>query len=140
MIQRTTGNGASLRICKDRMGLMNLETWTLELAPGKGYKRAVGDVGEDGPRTPEAKIWDLLQRVAPQALNRKELGDLLSLHHKVIERATAKLDTEKSKGRYKGLAIDKGANNTYFYSYEPTADDKVLQSVKDKLNATEEAE
>jgi hypothetical protein len=140
MIQRTTGNGASLRICKDRMGLMNLETWTLELAPGRGYKRAVGDVGEDGPRTAEAKVWDLLQRVAPQALNRKELAELLSLHQKVIERATVKMEKQNELGRYKGLMAEAGANRTRFYSYEPTADDKVLQSLKMELGAREEVE
>jgi hypothetical protein len=138
LIQRTTGNGATFRVGKDRMGLMALEDWTLELAPGRGYKRAVGDVGEDGPRTSEAKVWDLLQRVAPQTLKRKELADLLSLNQKVVERATKKLEAQNALGRYQGLVIETGANNTRLYGYAPTADDKVLQSLKMELHATEE--
>jgi hypothetical protein len=138
-IHRTTGNGATFRICKDRMGAMTLEDWTVSLDPMKGYKRAIGDIGADGPRTPEEKIHRILQEVQPQKLNRKEIGDLLELHPKAVIRATKKIEEQMLKGRYRGVVIDEGANNTKFYGYEPTSEgDRVIDEIKRAFDAEED--
>jgi hypothetical protein len=50
------------------------------------------------------------------------------------------MEKQNELGRYKGLMAEAGANRTRFYSYEPTADDKVLQSLKMELGAREEVE
>jgi hypothetical protein len=138
LIQRTTGQGAMLRIGKDRMGLMALEDWTLELRPGKGYRRATGDAGSEGPRTPEAKIWQLLQQHSPQTFTRKELSGILLASQKVIIRATKKLEEQNGLGRYPGLVIEVGANNTHLYGYKASGDDLVIENIRQELGATEE--
>lgn len=139
-IQRTTGNGATFRICKDRMGLLEPEDWTLTLDRTKGYQRAVGDIGEDGPRTPEEKIYRLLQDVTPQRLTRKEMGNLLSLHHKTVIRATVKIAEQMTHGRYSGMVIDSGGNRTLYYGYAPNEQDVVIDQIKQAFGASEEDE
>jgi hypothetical protein len=119
--------------------VMALEDWTVSLDPMKGYKRAVGDIGADGPRTPEEKIHRILQEVQPQKLNRKEIGDLLELHPKAVIRATKKIEEQMLKGRYRGVVIDEGTNNTKFYGYEPpTEGDRVIDEIKRAFDAEED--
>lgn len=139
LLQRTGGQGAVFRVGKDRMGQLMLGDWNLELRPGKGYWREPTDAVESGPRTPEGKVWDLLQRVAPKELTRKDLENALSMSDKQIIRATKKLVKAKEMhGQYQSLMVRDGANNTKFYSYAPTAGDAVVDSVKQAFDATED--
>lgn len=139
LLQRTTGQGATFRIGKERMGILALGDWTLELVPGKGYKRATGDLDFDGgPRTSESKIWELLQRIPRgQTLTRKEMSDHLLISQKAVIRATVKLEKQNELGRYPGLVIEVGPNNTHLYGFSP-ADDDVVANMMQAFGATEE--
>lgn len=139
LVQRTVGQGATFRIGKDRMGELLLGDWTLELKDGKGYRRALGEADDLTPRTPEAKVWMLLQELAPRRLTRKEMASILSVSDKAIERATVKMERQRDLGRYRGLVRDgNGPSGAALYGYEPTGDDAVIQSLKAEFGAREE--
>jgi hypothetical protein len=43
------------------------------------------------------------------------------------------------KGRYRGVVIDEGTNNTKFYGYEaPTEGDRVIDEIKRAFDAEED--